>query len=133
MGAPLAPVERATYEARVTAARSSIGKRIFSAYWAQGRTMTPEQALVAQGNVAVPSTDAGSLPASNISTNPAGLSAREVEVLRWVARGLTDAQVAAQLVISPRTVTSHLSSIYNKLGITSRSAATRFAIEQHLL
>jgi DNA-binding NarL/FixJ family response regulator len=102
MGAPLAPVERATYEARVTAARSSIGKRIFSAYWAQGRTMTPEQALVAQGNVAVPSTDAGSLPASNISTNPAGLSAREVEVLRWVARGLTDAQVAAQLVISSR-------------------------------
>jgi DNA-binding NarL/FixJ family response regulator len=133
MGAPLPPVERATYEERVAAARNSIGKRIFSAYWAQGRTMTPEQALATQGNVAVPSTDAGSVPASNSSTNPAGLTAREVEVLRLVARGLTDAQVAAQLIISPRTVTSHLSSIYNKLGVTSRSAATRFAVEHQLL
>ena len=125
--------ERATYEERVAAARSSIGKRIFSAYWAQGRTMTPEQALAAQGKAAVPSTDAGSPPASNISTNPAGLAAREVEVLRWVARGLTDAQVAEQLVISPRTVTSHLSSIYNKLGVSSRAAATRFAVDHQLV
>ena len=62
-----------------------------------------------------------------------GLTAREVEVLRWVARGLTDAQVAEQLVISPRTVTSHLSSIYNKLGVSSRSAATRFAVEHQLV
>jgi predicted ATPase/DNA-binding CsgD family transcriptional regulator len=133
MGAPLPPVERATYEERVAAARSSIGKRIFSAYWAQGRSMTPEQALAAQGNVAAPSTDAGSPPAGNSSTNPAGLSAREVEVLRWVARGFTDAQVAAQLIISPRTVTSHLSSVYNKLGVTSRSAATRYAVEHQLV
>jgi DNA-binding CsgD family transcriptional regulator len=133
MGAPLPPVERATYEARVAAARSSIGKRIFSAYWAQGRSMTPEQALAAQGNAAALPTDAGWPPAGNSSTNPAGLSAREVEVLRLVARGLSDAQVAAQLIISPRTVTSHLSSIYNKLGVSSRSAATRFAVEHQLL
>jgi len=46
---------------------------------------------------------------------------------------LTDVQVAAQLIISPRTVTSHLNSIYNKLGVASRSAATRFAMERHLL
>jgi DNA-binding NarL/FixJ family response regulator len=55
-----------------------------------------------------------------------------VEVLRLVAKGLTDAQVAESLVISPRTVHAHLSSIYNKLAITSRSAATRYAIEHHL-
>jgi DNA-binding NarL/FixJ family response regulator len=55
-----------------------------------------------------------------------------VEVLRLVAKGLTDAQVAESLVISPRTVHAHLSSIYNKLTITSRSAATRYAIEHHL-
>ena len=133
MGAPIPLVERATYEERVAAARNSIGKRIFSAYWAQGRTMTPEQALAAQGNVAVPFTDVGSLLAGNISAKPAGLTAREVEVLRWVARGLTDAQVAEQLVISPRTVTSHLSSIYNKLGVASRSAATRFAVDHQLV
>ena len=95
--------------------------------------MTPEQALAAQGKAATLSMGAGSLPHGNISANPAGLSAREVEVLRWVALGLTDAQVAEQLVISPRTVTSHLSSIYNKLGVSSRAAATRFAMEHQLV
>ena len=67
------------------------------------------------------------------NANPAGLTAREMEVLRLVAQGLTDAQVAEQLVISPRTVNFHLTSIYSKLQISSRSAATRYAIEQHLV
>jgi DNA-binding NarL/FixJ family response regulator len=62
-----------------------------------------------------------------------GLTEREIEVLRSVAQGLTDAQVAEQLVISPRTVHSHLNSIYSKLGISSRSAATRYAIEHELV
>lgn len=64
---------------------------------------------------------------------PAGLTAREVEVLRLVAQGLTDKQVAEQLVVSPRTVTSHLTSIYGKLNVNTRSAATRFAVENGLL
>src|SRR5262249_55562493 len=64
---------------------------------------------------------------------PAGLTTREVEVLRLVAAGLTDAQVAEQLVISLRTVNSHLTSIYNKLGVNSRASATRFAVERHLV
>jgi predicted ATPase/DNA-binding CsgD family transcriptional regulator len=64
---------------------------------------------------------------------PAGLTAREVEVLRLVAQGLTDAQVAEQLILSRRTVSTHLTSIYGKLQITSRSAATRFAVENGLV
>ena len=55
-----------------------------------------------------------------------------VDVLRVVAEGLTDVQVAQKLVLSPRTVSTHLRSIYNKLGINSRAAATRFALENHL-
>jgi DNA-binding NarL/FixJ family response regulator len=55
-----------------------------------------------------------------------------LEVLRLVASGLTDAQVAEKLVISPRTVGKHLQSIYSKLYLPSRSAATRWAIEHHL-
>ena len=70
MGAPIPPVERATYEARVVAARSSIGKRIFSAYWVQGRTMTPQQALAAQGKAATLSMETGSLPPGNMSSQP---------------------------------------------------------------
>jgi ATP/maltotriose-dependent transcriptional regulator MalT len=133
---PLPPVKRAVYEAKVAFARRSIGKRIFSAYWMQGRTMTPEQALAAQGKTIVsspPSIQAApSLPLKQVA-NPGGLTMRELEVLCWVARGLTDAQIAAQLVISSRTVTSHLSSIYNKLGVASRAAATRFAIDHQLI
>jgi DNA-binding CsgD family transcriptional regulator len=64
------------------------------------------------------------------STVPGGLSPREVEVLRLVAQGLSDAQVADRLFLSPYTVKAHLRSIYNKLGVPSRAAATRFAVEQ---
>jgi DNA-binding CsgD family transcriptional regulator len=64
---------------------------------------------------------------------PAGLSAREVEILRLLAGGLTYAEIAQELIISPHTVNAHLRTIYGKLGVTSRSAATRFAVEQHLV
>ncbi len=62
-----------------------------------------------------------------------GLSPRQIEVLRLVARGMTDAEIANALFISPRTVSGHLQSIYNKLGISSRAAATAFAYEQGLV
>src|SRR5258708_5434808 len=67
------------------------------------------------------------------SSYPAGLTAREMEVLRLVAQGLSDTQVAEQLVISPRTVNWHLTSIYSKLGVSSRAAATRYAIEHQMV
>ena len=64
--------------------------------------------------------------------HPAGLTPREVEVLGLVAEGLTSAQVAHRLFLSPRTVEAHLTSIYHKLGVTSRAAAIRFALEHGL-
>ncbi len=69
-------------------------------------------------------------PAGCPGALPFGLTAREGEVLALVATGLTDAAVAAELFISPRTVGHHLRSIYSKLDVSSRSAATRIAIEQ---
>ena len=63
---------------------------------------------------------------------PHGLTTREAEILRLLAQGLTDAQIAQELVISPRTVNAHLTSIYSKLGVNSRAAATRFAVENRL-
>ena len=74
-----------------------------------------------------------SSPPKQAQAYPAGLTAREMEVLRLVAQGLTDAQVAEQLVVSPRTVNFHLTSIYSKLGVSSRSGATRYAIEHGLI
>ncbi len=64
--------------------------------------------------------------------HPAGLTAREVEVLRLISAGLTNPQAAARLFLSPRTVGQHLRSIYHKLGVSTRAAATRFAVENHL-
>jgi DNA-binding NarL/FixJ family response regulator len=63
---------------------------------------------------------------------PAGLTAREAEVLRLVALGMTSALVAEELYVSLNTVNRHLSSIYGKLGVNSRAAATRFAMEHGL-
>lgn len=90
---------------------------------ADGQTITLHQALL---NAVKPSNaDSASLPA--------GLTPREVQVLRLVATGLSDVQVAAKLVVSPRTVSTHLQSIYNKIGVNSRAAASRFAHENNLV
>ena len=126
---PIPLAERANYERLITSARVHLGERAFASAWAQGRSMTPVQALAAQGQKPIPTPTTTRIPPP---TYPAGLTAREVEVLRLVSSGLTDLQIAEKLVLSPRTVHAHISSIYNKLDVTSRSAATRYAIEHHL-
>ena len=137
---PLPLVLRSSYEQYVTIARDKLGVAVFQAAQAEGRSMTLEHILSAreplrmltEPAVEQPSTSPAS-PARRAPTYPAGLTTREVEVLRLVAQGLTDSQVAEQLVISHRTVTTHLTSIYNKLGINSRAAAARFAAEHQLV
>jgi HD-GYP domain-containing protein (c-di-GMP phosphodiesterase class II) len=63
----------------------------------------------------------------------AGLSAREIEVLRLVARGHSNKQIAAQLTIADKTVDNHIQHIYNKIGVSTRAGATLFALENDLL
>ncbi len=60
------------------------------------------------------------------------LTRREVEVLKLVARGRTNKEIGAQLVISEHTVARHLSNIFTKLGVTSRAAATAYAYQHNL-
>lgn len=64
---------------------------------------------------------------------PVGLTAREIEVLRWVARGDTNKEVAGRLGISARTVGHHLAHAYAKIGVSTRAAAALFIVEQGLL
>jgi DNA-binding CsgD family transcriptional regulator len=132
---PLPPINRADYECSVAAARAQLGERTFATARAEGRIMTVEQVLAAQVPARLLTLSTGSSPAPparNPATYPDGLTAREVEVLRLVAQRLTNEQVAEQLVISPRTVNTHLTSIFSKIGVSSRGAATRYAIEHHL-
>jgi DNA-binding NarL/FixJ family response regulator len=117
LGAPLPPVCRAAYSRSVAAARAQLG----------------EQAFAARGPVTIPIETHLPPPAKSPPTLPFGLTAREVEVLRQLAQGLTDAQIAEQLIISPRTVNTHLKAIYGKMQVSSRVAATRHAIDQHLI
>ena len=125
----LARAHRRGFPRSLSGARVHLGERAFTAAWAQGRAMTSQQALVAQGHKPTPSPTPSPTPPR---VYPVGLTAREVEVLRLLAGGLTDQQIADRLVLSPRTVHAHISSIYSKLAVTSRSAATRYAIEHHL-
>ena len=67
------------------------------------------------------------------AASPAGLTAREVEVLRLVATGRTNPQIAAGLVLSEKTVARHLSNIFTKLEVGSRTAAAAYAYEHGLM
>jgi HD-GYP domain-containing protein (c-di-GMP phosphodiesterase class II) len=64
---------------------------------------------------------------------PAGLTAREIEVLRLVARGLSNKEIAARLVITPKTVGNHVEHIYAKIGASNRAGAGLFALRHGLL
>jgi HD-GYP domain-containing protein (c-di-GMP phosphodiesterase class II) len=64
---------------------------------------------------------------------PAGLSAREIEVLRLVAAGLSNPEIAARLVISRRTAEHHVQHIYGKIGVSSRAAAALFAVQHEFV
>jgi predicted ATPase/DNA-binding CsgD family transcriptional regulator len=131
IGVPMQPGMRAAYTRKVTATRAQLGEQAFAAAWAAGRTMTPEQASVVpyQASLSEPAPEAPHAPQPPAPTD---LTAREREVLRLLARGLSNAQIAEELVVSLLTVKAHLRSIYSKVGVTSRSAATRYALEHHL-
>jgi non-specific serine/threonine protein kinase len=118
------------YRRYLALAQDQVDKEGFDAAWAEGCSMPVEQAIAeAEQESLVPST----VQTHALPRDPNVLTPRETEVLRLVAAGLSDAQVAAQLVISRRTVSTHLTAIYGKLGVSSRSAATRYALDHDLI
>jgi DNA-binding CsgD family transcriptional regulator len=137
LGVPLPLVERASSEQMVKSLQTQLGETAFRAAWKEGRLMTPVQVLAAQGPVklstAAQQAEKAGTVATPLSPLSAKLTVREVEVLRIIALVLTDIQVAEKLVISRRTVTTHLTSIYSKINVSTRSAATRYALENKLV
>lgn len=125
---PMPPVLHLVYESMVRAARVQLGENAFTLAWTEGRSMTPEHVLAEQEHERV-------LPPAPKAHRPSfhKLTARQVEVLRLVAKGLTNAQVAERLVISVRTIEGHLNVIYEELQVSCRSAAIRVAREHKLL
>jgi HD-GYP domain-containing protein (c-di-GMP phosphodiesterase class II) len=76
---------------------------------------------------------AGRRPPPSRERLPAALTHREAEVLRLIARGRTNREVAGLLVVSPKTVGRHVENLYRKIGVSSRAAAALFAMEHDLL
>jgi len=124
IGAPISAWLAGDHEGTVAATRAALDAKRFAAAWSGGRGMTPDEALAAVREAAPEEPE----PADG----GAGLTGREAEILRLVAKGMTDAEVAGELVVSRRTVHAHLRSIYRKLGVRTRAAATRYALEHGL-
>jgi predicted ATPase/serine/threonine protein kinase/DNA-binding CsgD family transcriptional regulator/Tfp pilus assembly protein PilF len=134
----MGPKERDDHERMIRSVRARLGEQAFIAAWAEGRKMTPEQILAAPDELETPERVTLAITSQNSDQPPPGpgdandLTPRELEVLRLVAQALTDAQIAEKLVISHRTVNAHLTSIYRKINVSSRSAATRYAFDRKL-
>jgi len=137
-GTPLPPVYGADYERAVAAARSQLGEKPFAAAWAQGRTMTPEQALAARELAMKPAPlQSGAVVAPPLTRRVAksafgGLTEREREVAALIAEGKTSREIAEILVVNSRTVEKHIENILSKLGFTSRAQIAVWASEKGL-
>jgi predicted ATPase/DNA-binding CsgD family transcriptional regulator len=117
--------DRNDYEHFVASVKAQLSEKQFNQLYEEGKGLSLEDAAqLIQSQ--------GIKEKSRSDERLNQLTKREIEILRLVAQGLMDAQVAERLVLSPRTVNAHLTSIYNKLGVNSRSAATRYAIEHGL-
>jgi HD-GYP domain-containing protein (c-di-GMP phosphodiesterase class II) len=141
------------YHRRMGAAQQSVGARIVAAadcYHAmcEDRAFRPARpadaaaaelrGLAKEGRIDADAADAvlgaaGHIVGRRRTTLPRGLTGREVEVLRLVARGLTTAQIGKTLVISAKTAEHHIGHIYTKIDVSTRGAAALFAIEHDLL
>jgi DNA-binding NarL/FixJ family response regulator len=104
------------------------------------RMLADEESAVAQLAAALRTfEEVGATPAARETSalltpsTPGGLTEREIEVLRLVAAGRTNPQIAETLVLSEKTVARHLSNIFTKLEVSSRTAAAAFAFEQRLV
>jgi DNA-binding CsgD family transcriptional regulator len=130
LDAPLPRLDRPLEEQWVAASRAALGEPAFEAAWAAGAALPLEAAvaeadalLAALAALAAAPDPTGAAPAAV----PGGLTPRELEVLRLVAAGRSNAEIAAALSISVPTVKRHVSTILAKLGQPSRPAAVAYA------
>jgi DNA-binding CsgD family transcriptional regulator len=112
MGAVRLKVYDAAYEASVAALRDAMGEEDFDSAWAEGAAMSTEEAIA----YAQRGCGERKRPASGW----ASLTPTELDVVRLVSEGLGNKDIATRLFVSPRTVQTHLTHVYTKLGLTSR-------------
>jgi non-specific serine/threonine protein kinase len=126
LGVDLPPHQRRDRERDAAAARALLGEAAFAAAWAAGRRLAPEAARAEAAKVGHPAAVVPSPPVGH------GLTPREAEVLRLVAHGKSDREIAEALFLSRRTVTTHTTNLFAKLGVTNRTEAATMAVRQGL-
>jgi non-specific serine/threonine protein kinase len=129
---PLSPVSLAYVKPIMTALRDALGAERFSVAWKEGRLLTLQQAIDAALAVHVGPARSVTLTTGGGAALP-GLTEREMEVLRLLAAGQSNREVAEKLFISPTTAARHVANIYTKLGIDSRAKAVAFAHHHGLI
>jgi len=100
------------YDASVAALRNAVGDKDFDAAWAEGAALSTEDAIAYAQR--------GRGERKRPTTGWASLTPAELDVVRLVSEGLPNNDIATRLFVSPRTVQSHLTHVYTKLGLTSR-------------
>jgi non-specific serine/threonine protein kinase len=127
-GAAFMPTLSSSYEQALVAIQRNLGDERFVAAWDAGRRLSLDELL--ELTTAAPPEPAES---KSVTAPTGGLSARETEVLRLLVAGRSDRQIAEELFISHRTAQGHVGSIFNKLGVNSRTAAATTAIRLGLV
>ena len=123
----------ADYNETLALARKQLDKAAFDAAWEEGRAMTLEQAI--EFALVEPESDRAQLAKALPQTMKekfGGLTAREREVAVLIAQGKSNPTIAEALVVSERTVTTHVSNIFSKLGFTSRAQVASWATANRL-
>jgi DNA-binding NarL/FixJ family response regulator len=122
-GIDVPPAERPRLERAIAAARARLAEAAFTTAWAAGRTLPMAVAITEALAVA----HEVNQPVPPEVPNRSGLTRREAEVLRLLAEGRSDREIAEELYISPKTVGTHVSNLLGKLGVPSRAAAVAHA------
>ena len=122
---------QAAYDRHLAAVRAALDGPTLAAAWAAGRALTLDQALAEVTFVVTSLAARGQHPGR--ARGQAGASRREIEVLRLLADGRVDREIAATLAVSPRTVTTHVSAILARLGAATRAAAVATALRHNLI
>ena len=112
----------ADYDAVATAVRNAIGDKDFETAWAEGAALSTEEAIAYAQR--------GRGERKRPAAGWASLTPTELDVVRLVAEGIPNKDIATRLFVSPRTVQSHLRHVYNKLGLTSRVQLAQEATRQ---
>ena len=131
LGVPIAPLYRAEYEREVGVVREALGVETLAAEWTAGRGLPLAEAVAEALAVTGPAESAPSPQPSAATT--AGLTARELEVLRLLVEGRSNPDIAAELFISRKTASNHVTSILAKLGVETRTAAASSAVRLGLV